>query len=168
MDPLRQPVWSLFQLGSILAATLARRNINIAGLQESWVMQRLQLTGEELLHDIRFLSRENTAISGADVYLQVTQRIWWALPFYALFSLPGFNRLLHLGYRNRSTELLARVLRCPYFLKPENDTELNISAEYLDVVLLVVKTFHPSRPAPEPLSVEHAVTLVREKVLHVV
>ena len=79
--------------------TLAQRGIDIAGLQEPWVVERLKVTGEKLLYDIRFLTRENTAVSGADVYLQVAQRIWWAWPFYALFSLPGFNRLLHLGYR---------------------------------------------------------------------
>ena len=79
--------------------TLAKRNIDIAGLQEPWVIERLKVTGEALLYDIRFLTRENAVVSGADVYLQVARKIWWAGPFYALFSLPGFNRLLHLGYR---------------------------------------------------------------------
>lgn len=79
--------------------TLARRGIDIAGLQEPWVIEQLKVTGEALLYDIRFLARENTVVSGADVYLQVTRRIWWAWPFYALFSLPGFHWLLRLGYR---------------------------------------------------------------------
>jgi predicted DCC family thiol-disulfide oxidoreductase YuxK len=79
--------------------TLAKCNIAIAALQEPWVIERLGLTGESLLHDIRLLSRENTLVSGADVYLHVTRRIWWSWPFYALFSLPGFNWLLHSGYR---------------------------------------------------------------------
>jgi predicted DCC family thiol-disulfide oxidoreductase YuxK len=55
--------------------------------------------GGGLLSDIRLLTREGQLISGADVYLQVTRKIWWAWPFYTLFSLPVFNRLIHIGYR---------------------------------------------------------------------
>jgi predicted DCC family thiol-disulfide oxidoreductase YuxK len=79
--------------------TLAKRNIGIAGLQEPWVIERLNVGQPELLSDILLLTRGNTVVSGADVYLQVTRRIWWAWPFYALFSVPGFNSLIHLGYR---------------------------------------------------------------------
>jgi len=78
---------------------LAKRDIGIAGLQEPWVIERLGLTGDELLHDIRLLTAENAVIPGANVYLQVTQQIWWAWPFYAVFSLPGLNQLMHLAYR---------------------------------------------------------------------
>ena len=78
---------------------LARHGFGIAALQEPWVKQRLQLPPEELLYDIRLLAREGESVSGANVYLQVTRRIWWAWPFYAAFSLPGFNRLIHIGYR---------------------------------------------------------------------
>jgi predicted DCC family thiol-disulfide oxidoreductase YuxK len=85
--------------------TLAKRNIGIAGLQERWVVERLGLAEQELLHDIRLLTTEGLIVSGADVYLYVTRRIWWARPFYSIFCLPGFNQLLHLGYgwfaRNR-------------------------------------------------------------------
>ena len=79
--------------------TLAKRNIGIAGLQEPWVVERLNVSSSDLLSDIRFLARDNTVVSGADVYLQVARQIWWAWPFYAVFSLPGFNTLIHLGYR---------------------------------------------------------------------
>ena len=80
-------------------STLARQKLIIATLQEPWVAQRLRMPLDELLSDIRLLTREGELVSGADVYLQVTKRIWWAWPFYAIFSLPGFNRLIHLGYR---------------------------------------------------------------------
>ena len=79
--------------------TLAKRNIGITGLQEPWVIERLSVGQPELLSDIRLLTREGTVVCGADVYLQVTRRIWWAWPFYALVSLPDFNALIHLGYR---------------------------------------------------------------------
>ena len=79
--------------------TFTKRRIAIAPLQEPWVAERLHLPQEELLSDIRLLTRQGRVFSGADAYLQVTRQIWWAWPFHALFSLPGFNWLLHRGYR---------------------------------------------------------------------
>jgi predicted DCC family thiol-disulfide oxidoreductase YuxK len=79
--------------------TLERRRISIAALQEPWVVERLHLPTANLLADIVLLSRSGTLVSGADVYLQVTRRIWWAWPLYRIFSLPGFNWLIHRGYR---------------------------------------------------------------------
>ncbi|GEM_PF-173953 len=79
--------------------TLAKRGIGIAGLQEPWVVERLPFNQQELLHDIRLLREDNSHFSGADVYLQAARQIWWAWPFYAVFSLPGFNHFLHFGYR---------------------------------------------------------------------
>jgi len=80
--------------------TLAKRGFESVALQEPWVAKRLQLPAAELLYDIRLLTREGELVSGADVYLQVTKRIWWAWPFYAIFSLPGFNWLIHAAYRS--------------------------------------------------------------------
>jgi predicted DCC family thiol-disulfide oxidoreductase YuxK len=79
--------------------TLAKRGIGIAALQDAWVIERLNLPTEEFLRDIRLLTTDGELYSGANVYLQVTKRIWWAWPFFALFSLPGFNLLIHAGYR---------------------------------------------------------------------
>ena len=79
--------------------TLERRGITIATLREPWVVERLELPISNLLADIVLLSRSGNLVSGADVYLQVTRRIWWAWPFYAVFRLPGFNRLIHIGYQ---------------------------------------------------------------------
>jgi predicted DCC family thiol-disulfide oxidoreductase YuxK len=81
------------------AKTLVRRGFEPAALQEPWVAQKLQMPVDSLLADIRLLPADGQLVSGADVYLYVTRRIWWAWPFYAVFSLPGFNWLLHTGYR---------------------------------------------------------------------
>ena len=81
------------------AGTLGRRGFEIASLDEPWVAERIKMPHEELLTDIRLLTADGQLISGADVYLYVTRRIWWAWAFYAIFSLPGFNRLIHVGYR---------------------------------------------------------------------
>ena len=79
--------------------TLGRRGFEIASLDEPWVAEEINMPHEELLTDIRLLTSDGQLISGADVYLYVTRRIWWAWPFYAIFSLPGFNRLIHVGYK---------------------------------------------------------------------
>jgi len=79
--------------------TLTRRGFAIASLEEPWVAGKLEMPHEKLLTDIRLLTADDRLISGADVYLYVTRRIWWAWPFYAIFSLPGFNRLIQVGYR---------------------------------------------------------------------
>lgn len=80
--------------------TLARNGFKIAALEETWVGEKLKMPYEELVTDIRLLTASGELVSGANVYLQVTRRIWWAWPFYAVFSLPGFNRLIHAAYRS--------------------------------------------------------------------
>jgi predicted DCC family thiol-disulfide oxidoreductase YuxK len=81
------------------ARTLKRRGFETASLDEPWVAQKLNVPHEELVTDIRLLTSNGQLISGADVYLYVMRQIWWAWPFYAIFSLPGFNSLIHVGYR---------------------------------------------------------------------
>jgi predicted DCC family thiol-disulfide oxidoreductase YuxK len=78
---------------------LSKHGFAIAPLQEPWVVAHFQLPLQDLLFDLRLLMSGGQNFSGADVYLQVARRIWWAWPFYALFSLPGFNPLIHTGYR---------------------------------------------------------------------
>jgi predicted DCC family thiol-disulfide oxidoreductase YuxK len=97
------------------AGTLERHGFGIASLDEPWVSARIEMPREELLTDIRLLTSDGILISGADVYLYVARRIWWAWPFYAIFSLPGFNRLIHLGYRwfARNRYHISRACRIP-------------------------------------------------------
>ncbi len=60
------------------AGMLGRRGFEIASLDEPWVAERIKMPHEELLTDIRLLTADGQLISGADVYLYVTRRIWWA------------------------------------------------------------------------------------------
>jgi predicted DCC family thiol-disulfide oxidoreductase YuxK len=81
------------------AETLKRHGFTIGSLDEPWVALKLKMPYEELVTDIRLLTADGQLISGADVYLYVARQIWWAWPFYAVFSLPGFNWSIHVGYR---------------------------------------------------------------------
>jgi predicted DCC family thiol-disulfide oxidoreductase YuxK len=79
--------------------TLSRHGFAVAALEEPWVVEKLSMPYEELIRDIRLLMADGSLVSGEDVYLQVTRRIWWAWPFYAVFSLPGFHWMIGTGYR---------------------------------------------------------------------
>ena len=78
---------------------IAKRGFALQDLQSAWAEGRLAMKKENLLDDIRVLTRNGDLINGADAYLYVTRRIWWAWPFYAIFSLPGFRWILWEGYR---------------------------------------------------------------------
>jgi predicted DCC family thiol-disulfide oxidoreductase YuxK len=83
---------------------LRRRGFEVDTLQADWTPEALGMTREEALRDIRLLTASGpgttgATYAGADVYLYVARRIWWAWPFGILFSLPGFNLLIWAGYK---------------------------------------------------------------------
>jgi predicted DCC family thiol-disulfide oxidoreductase YuxK len=79
---------------------VGKRGFALQDLQSASRDGTLHVPAKNLLDDILVLTRDGQVVSGADAYLYVTRRIWWAWPFYAIFSLPGFNRLLWWGYRS--------------------------------------------------------------------
>jgi predicted DCC family thiol-disulfide oxidoreductase YuxK len=78
---------------------LRRRGFEIDTLQAEWTPEALGMARGETLRDIRLLTAGGATYAGADVYLFVARRIWWAWPFGVLFSLPGFSWLIWAGYR---------------------------------------------------------------------
>jgi predicted DCC family thiol-disulfide oxidoreductase YuxK len=89
------------------------RGFAIKDLQSASLHGSLQVPQQNLLDDIRVLTRSGELQSGANAYLYVARRIWWAWPFYAIFSLPGFNGMLWTGYHwfNRNRYRISR--HCP-------------------------------------------------------
>ena len=83
----------------LVREVIRRRGFEIAPLQAPWVAERLGLSRAALVEDLRLLTPDGALLSGANVYLHVTRRIWWAWWFSVLFSLPGFNWAIHRGYR---------------------------------------------------------------------
>jgi predicted DCC family thiol-disulfide oxidoreductase YuxK len=74
-----------------------RRGFALKDLQTAYADGSLKISQENLLDDIQVLTCSGELESGADAYLCVTRRIWWAWLFYAIFSLPGFNWILWQG-----------------------------------------------------------------------
>jgi predicted DCC family thiol-disulfide oxidoreductase YuxK len=100
-----------------------RRRFVLKDLQSAAVDGSLNIPTENLLDDIRVLTRSSEVISGADAYLYVARRIWWAWPFYAVFRLPGFNWVLWRVYRwvNRNRYRISR--HCPLPQQPDTDIQ---------------------------------------------
>lgn len=96
------------------------RGFAVKSLQSAAADGSLKISQENLLDDIRVLTRSGKLESGADAYLYVARRIWWAWPFYAIFHLPGFNGMFWRGYRwvNRNRYRISR--HCP--LPPQGDS----------------------------------------------
>ena len=92
-----------------------RRGFALKDLQSACADGSLQVSQENLLDDIRVLTRSGKLESGADAYLFVARQIWWAWPFYAIFRLPGFNWVLWCGYRwfNRNRYRVSRYCKLP-------------------------------------------------------
>ncbi|MCH2105808.1 MAG: DUF393 domain-containing protein [Planctomycetes bacterium] len=84
------PFWS---------STLARQGLGFAPLQADWVKERIDMTDEELLEDLRLLLATGEVISGPDVYRHVMRRAWWMTPFYLLSIIPGLSHLFDWCYR---------------------------------------------------------------------
>jgi predicted DCC family thiol-disulfide oxidoreductase YuxK len=90
-----------------------KRGLALSDLQTALAEGLLEIPKEQLLDDIRVLTVSGESKIGADAYLFVAKRIWWAWPLYAIFRLPGFNRIFWSGYRwfNRNRYRVSKY--CP-------------------------------------------------------
>jgi predicted DCC family thiol-disulfide oxidoreductase YuxK len=103
---------------------IERRGFALKDLQSARDDGSLKIPQQTLLDDILVLTGDGKLESGADAYLFVARRIWWAWPFYTIFRLPGFNRLLWQGYRwfNRNRYHISR--HCPVPQQPHSGNVL--------------------------------------------
>ncbi len=82
-----------------LGGALERRGFRLVPLQAPWVAERLAMPREQLLEEMRVLTKDGTLLGGADAMVYLARRIWWATPFYAASLVPGMMSLLRWGYR---------------------------------------------------------------------
>ena len=76
-----------------------KHGFEVKDLQTARAEGTLQIAPEHLLDDILVVTPDGHPKPGADAYLFVAGKIWWASPFSALFRLPGLYWLLWRGYR---------------------------------------------------------------------
>jgi len=77
---------------------LRRRGFRLVPLQADGVQERLGLSPEELLHELRVLMVDGRLLGGADALIYLAGQIWWARPFYLAARIPGMKPLLRWGY----------------------------------------------------------------------
>ncbi len=78
---------------------LRTRGFEPQPLQAPWVNEQLGLSSEQLLTEMRLLLPDGHLYGGADAFLQIARRYWWAWPLYLLGLLPGVIPLLRVLYR---------------------------------------------------------------------
>lgn len=84
---------------------LTRHGFKLVPLQTPGVRERLGLSEQELLSEMQLLLPDGKIFGGADAFVEISRRIWWAWPLYLLAQIPGMKFLLRRGYawiaRNR-------------------------------------------------------------------
>ena len=64
--------------------TLNKRGFRIAPLQAGWVAEKIHLSQDDLVADLRLLLTTGEQMRGAQVYRYLMRRIWLAMPLYLL------------------------------------------------------------------------------------
>ena len=99
--------WVVYDADCRFCTTLARRfrallaahRFELIPLQTPWVRQKLALTNEELLAEMRLVTRDGKVYGGADAVLEISRHFWWARPLSLAGRAPAVRKLLRLGYR---------------------------------------------------------------------
>ena len=86
-------------------AILLAREFHLVALQSVWVRQRLALSDDELLREMKLILPDRRVLGGADALVELARHIWWTRPLFALAHLPGAMPTLRVVYgwiaRNR-------------------------------------------------------------------
>jgi len=98
--------WILFDADCRLCVGLARRwgpflhrhRFALVPLQTPWVRERLAISDNALLTEMRLLTPLGETFGGADALIEVAKRIWWAWPFHFLGHVPGVRTVLRKAY----------------------------------------------------------------------
>ena len=78
---------------------LARRGIALEALQAGDVCERLRISEDERLAEMRLRLDEGTVFGGAAALAEIARRIWWAWPVWAISRLPGVMPSMRAAYR---------------------------------------------------------------------
>ena len=78
---------------------LAKRGFHFEPLQRKWVQERLNLTAEQALEEMRVLTSTGEVFGGADALIFLGRQLWWAAPFASLGHFAFVRALLDRSYR---------------------------------------------------------------------
>jgi len=105
--------WVLFDAACSVCLNLIARNqdtLQAAGfqpepLQSPWVRERLKMPDDQLLKEMRLLTREGQVLGGADAMVHLAKELgkgsrpWWAWVLVIASKVPFSMPVLRVGYR---------------------------------------------------------------------
>ena len=80
-------------------SVFAKRGFQFEPLQQPWVLERLGLTADEALEEMRVLTTDGKVFGGADAVVFLAQKVWWGSPLAALARFQFVHRQLDRWYR---------------------------------------------------------------------
>lgn len=119
----------------------AARGFHFEPLQCKWVPQRLNLTQEEALQEMRVLTAGGKVFGGADAVILLARQIWWAAPLAWLTRCPSVHSILQRLYRWVATHRTCAIngAAAPSFISRTRWFGLAV----LPVIALAAKPFLP-------------------------
>ena len=91
----------------------AERGFHFEPLQHEWVQQRLNLTKEEALQEMRVLTSTGEVFGGVDAVIFLARQVWWAAPLAWLSRLPMIHAILDRLYRWVAAHRTCRIPIAP-------------------------------------------------------
>ncbi len=82
-----------------LRGILGRRRLRLLPLQSPEAKHKLGLADAELLKEMRLLLPSGRSLGGADAMVEISRRIWWMWPLWAVSRCPGVMPVLRVAYR---------------------------------------------------------------------
>ena len=76
----------------------AKRGFRFEPIQQEWVEQRLNLTRDEALEEMRVLTANSEVFGGADAVVYLSRQLWWGAPLAFLARLSFVRAALHRSY----------------------------------------------------------------------
>jgi len=120
----------------------AKRGFYFEPLQGQWVQDRLNLTREQALEEMRVLTAEGEAFGGADAVIFLARQVWWAAPFRAIARIRPIHALLDRGYRWIAAHRTCAINRAASPPLPARTRWLALAL--LPVLALATKTVLPA------------------------
>jgi predicted DCC family thiol-disulfide oxidoreductase YuxK len=82
-----------------LRPVLDPRGFGIATLQDPRVRDQLSMPEPVRLAELRLLLHDGTQLAGADAFVYLARRVWWAWPLWAVARIPGMRNAMEMAYR---------------------------------------------------------------------
>jgi alginate O-acetyltransferase complex protein AlgI len=142
--------WIFFDEDCSFCRKLALRFENVFGkrgfhfepLQRQWVRDRLNLTPEQALEEMRVLTADGEVFGGPDAVIFLVRQLWWAAPFAAIAQVRTIHAFLDRGYRWVAGHRTCAVSRAPTPSLPTRTRWLALAI--LPLSALTTKAFLPA------------------------